>query len=156
MFAVFKRFTPISLVLIISFLMISSSAHAMALTQSEPPSGDILIYVQLAIAAFTALIGWPALLSVVISALLYFRVIAQSAVDTVMFWSNVLVFGAVLVLAIMGKIDLVNNIDSTFGNLAQLLTYLLIILGVPMSLIQSKRNNEKILTTPLFLNRSLK
>jgi hypothetical protein len=146
-----KRTLLVLLLLIASVLMIAAAP-----LQDEPPAGDIQIYVELATAAFAALIGWPALLSSVTSALLYFRVIAQSAADTFMFWANVVVFGGVLVLAILGKIDLVNQIDSTFGNLGQLLTYLLIILGVPMGLIQSKRNNEKILNTPLFINRSMK
>jgi hypothetical protein len=118
-------------ILVLSFFLIAANPL-------QEASGDILIYVQLAMAAFAALIGWPALLSTVIVAAQYFGWISAAVSDTVMFWANAVLFVVVLVLALLGKIDLVNQIDSTLGNIASLLTYVLIILGVPLGFKQSK------------------
>ncbi len=149
MYLSFKRNVLISLVLVISIMMIAAAPM-------QAPSGDILIFVQLAMAAFAALIGWPALLSTIVSALIYFGKISQATADVFMFWANVLVFGAIFILALLGKIDLVNQVDSTFGNLAQLVTYLLIVLGVPMGFERSKRTAERFVNTSFFQARALK
>jgi hypothetical protein len=116
----------------------------------QAPSGDITVFIQLALAAFTALVGWPALLSVLAIAAQYWGWITAAAAETFMFWANVLVFGGILVLALLGKIDLVNQIDATFGNLAKLLTYVLIILGVPLAFERSKTTEEKFRATRMF------
>lgn len=147
--SILKRYFLICLVMIVSVLMIAASPM-------QAPSGDVLVFVQLAIAAFTALIGWPALLSTIVSVLIYFGKLSTAAADVFIFWANVLVFGAILILALLGKIDLVNQVDSTFGNLAQLVTYILIILGVPMGFERSKRTTERFVNTSFFQARVLK
>lgn len=128
---------------------------SMAAAPMQAPEGDILLYVQLAIAAFTALIGWPALLSTIVTALLYFGKISAANADVFLFWANALAFSAILVLALLGKIDLINQVDATFGNLAQLVTYILIVLGVPIGFERSKRTAEKF-TTASFMQARLK
>jgi len=94
---------------------------------------DIVLLAQMAIAAFTALIGWPALLSSVLTALEYFKVISAELAGTLNFWLNVGAFGGIFILAALGKIDIVSGLDVLFGNIAQLLAYILVILGVPVA-----------------------
>lgn len=119
----------------------------------QAPSPDILVFVQLAIAAFTALVGWPALLSVIVVALQYFGKLSTSAGETFTFWANVVAFGLLFVLAILGKLDLVNQVDALFGNLAKLLTYVLILLGAPIAFERSLRTQERFQMTRMFQAR---
>ena len=142
----FKRTILISLVLIISLLMIAA-------TPLQAPSVDITIYVQMAIAAFTALVGWPALLSTLVLATQYFGWLTASMAETLMLWVNVVLFVGIFILAILGKIDLVNQIDSTFGAVAQLITYILILLGVPLAFERARATEEKIRTARFFQAR---
>lgn len=141
-----KRLILISLLLIISLFLIAARPL-------QAPSGDVLLYVQLSIAAFAALIGWPALLSVIVIAAQYFGWMAAAAAETFMFWANVIVFGGIFILALLGRIDLVNQIDATFGNLAQLLTYVLILLGAPIAFERAKNTEEKFMATRAFQAR---
>ena len=146
-----KRSLLVSLVLILSLFMIAAAP----LPFQESPPSDILVYVQLATAAFAALVGWPALLSSIVAALEYFGWLSISAADTFMFWSNVVVFGGIFVAALLGKIDLVNVVDATFGTVAQLLIYILIILGVPLGFERAKGSEEKIRSSRFFQARVL-
>ena len=56
---------------------------------------------------------------------------------------------------ILGKIDLVNQIDATLGNVAQLLTYILILLGAPLSFERAKTSQENFRATRFFQARVL-
>jgi len=141
-----KRSFPVLLLLILSILMIAARPM-------QAPAGDVLLYVQLAVAAFAALIGWPALLSTLVVAAQFFGWITSSASETFIFWANVLVFVGVFVLALLGKIDLVNQIDATFGNVAQLLTYVLILLGAPIAFERTKATEERFRATRFFQAR---
>ena len=120
---------------------------------AQEPSGDILVYVQLAAAAFAALIGWPALLSTIVTAAEYFGWLLVATAEKFVFWANVLVFGGIFVAALLGKIDLVNVVASTFGNLAQLLVYVLIILGVPMGFNRTQVQRAQIRSAEFFQAR---
>jgi len=144
-----KRLFVISLLLVLSLTLIA------ARPLQEAPSGDVLLYLQLAIAAFTALIGWPALLSVIVVALQYFGRLSNTAAEQFLFWANVLGFGAVFVLALLGKIDLVNQIDATLGTLAKLLTYVLILLGAPMAFERAVVTQDRLRATRFFQARVL-
>lgn len=141
-----KRLCLILSLLFVSLLLIAARPL-------QAPSGDVLLYVQLAIAAFAALVGWPALLSTVVIAAQYFGWLTTGAAESFLFWANVLVFVGVFVLALLGKIDLVNQIDATFGNVAQLLTYVLILLGVPIAFERAKSTEEKFRATRMFQAR---
>ena len=143
-----KRLSLISLVILSLFLIAARPLQ-------EAPSGDVLLYVQLAVAAFTALIGWPALLSTLIVAAQFFGWLSMAAAETLTLWANVLIFGGIFVLAILGKIDLVNQIDATLGNVAQLLTYILILLGAPLSFERAKTSQENFRATRFFQARVL-
>lgn len=114
---------------------------------------DITQLVQLALAVFTALVGWPALLAVIITALQFFGWLKVENTDTFNFWANVIVFGGILILAIAGKIDIVNQIDLTFGRIAQLVSYLLILLGVPIGFNRARWENQQILASAYFSKR---
>jgi hypothetical protein len=143
-----KRLSPVPLLLILSLFLIAARPL-------QAPAGDVLIYVQLAVAAFAALIGWPALLSVLVIAAQYFGWLSLAASETFIFWANVLVFGGIFVLALLGKIDLVNQIDSTFGTVAQLVTYVLILLGVPMAFERTQATQERFRATRFYQARVL-
>jgi hypothetical protein len=109
--------------------------------------------IQLALAAFTALVGWPALLAVAVVALQFFGLLKVASTDTFIFWANVIVFGGIFILAVLGKIDLLSGIDETFGQVAQLITYLLILLGVPVGFTKAKAEHQDILASAYFTNR---
>jgi len=109
--------------------------------------------IQLALAAFTALVGWPALLAVVVVALQFFGWLSVASTDGFIFWANVVVFGGIFILALLGKIDLLSGIDETFGQVAQLITYLLILLGVPVGFNRAKAEHRDILASAYFTNR---
>ena len=115
---------------------------------------DVAILVQLALAAFTALVGWPALLAVIITALQFFGRLKVENTDTFNFWANVVVFVGIFVLALLGKIDFLAGIDETFGQVAQLITYLLILLGVPLGFSRARAEHREILGARYFMNRS--
>ncbi len=136
--------------LFLPFLLITSMFLMASAPLQEPAPPGVLVYVQLAAAAFAALIGWPALLATVVTALEYFGWLAMASADKFIFWANVLAFGGIFVAALLGKIDLVNVVDSTFGNFAQLLVYVLILLGVPIGFERAKASEEKIRAASFF------
>lgn len=145
----FKRTILVSLLVILSLLLIA------ARPLQEAPAGDVLLYVQLAVAAFAALIGWPALLSTLVIAAQFFGWLSMAAAEKLTLWANVLVFGGIFVLAILGKIDLVNQIDATLGSVAQLLTYILILLGAPLAFERSTKTQDNLRATRFFQARVL-
>lgn len=114
---------------------------------------DVVTLAQLAIAAFSALVGWPALLSVVIIGLQFLGLLKPEGVEKFNLFANVLVFGGIFVLALLGKIDLVNVVDSTFGNVAQLITYVLILLGVPLGFVRTQKEHEALLYASIVRSR---
>jgi hypothetical protein len=137
-------------ILLAILVLVATSAFA---PRAQEPSGDILVYVQLATAAFAALIGWPALLSTLVTAAEYFGWLSATVAEKFVFWANVLVFGGIFVAALLGKIDLINVVDSTFGNVAKLLVYVLIILGVPMGFNRAQVQRAQIRSAGFFQAR---
>lgn len=119
----------------------------------QETSPGVTVLVQLALAAFTALVGWPALLSVIVIAGQFFGWLTAAASETFIFWANVVVFVGIFILAILGKIDLVNQVDLTFGNIAQLLTYIMILLGAPIAFERTKSTEERFRATRMFQAR---
>ncbi len=122
----------------------------------QAPSSDVSVIVQLAYAAFLALVGWPALLGVIVTALEYYQVLTPSTAETFMFWANVVVFGGIFVLAILGKLSLVNSVDVAFGMLAKVLTDVLILLGVPLGFKYTRGHVEEFRATYMFQRGLLK
>ena len=94
--------------------------------------------VQIALAAFMALVGFPNLLALVLTVAEYFGWLSEEGAGVVSFWTNLVVFGGILVAAALGKIDIVTWLDTTFGNVAQLLAYILVILGIPTGALITK------------------
>jgi hypothetical protein len=139
--------------LLLICLLIVSPLLLIAARPLQGPDGDVLLYVQLAIAAFTALVGWPALLSVIALGAQFYGWLSAASAETFIFWANVLVFGGIFILALLGKIDLVNHIDATLGNLAKLVTYVLILLGVPIGFERTKATEERFRATRAFQAR---
>lgn len=125
-----RSFLKIALPVVLILALIPGPAFAL---QTEPPPAlDVATLAQLALAAFTALVGWPALLSVVITGLRFKGWVTAETAEKINLYANILVFGGIFALAVLGKIDLINTIDASLGNAAQLVTYLLILLGVPL------------------------
>jgi hypothetical protein len=128
------------------------SLFSIAARPLQAPSPDVSVIVQLAYAAFIALVGWPALLSVIVTALQYYNVLTPSTSETFMFWANVVVFGGIFILALLGKISLVNSIDAAFGMLAKVLLDVLILLGVPLGFRFARDHAESFRNTYMFQN----
>jgi len=79
------------------------------------------------LAAFGALVGFPALLTAVGNLLAYFKVPLN--MDAFYFWGNVLGFLGVAVAVFTGATDILSGLDVAFSGIAKLLVDLLIILG---------------------------
>lgn len=114
---------------------------------------DIVTLAQLAIAAFTALVGFPALLSVIFTLLEYFGIVSGSLVGVLNFWINVAAFVAIFILAALGKIDIVSALDAVFGNAAQLIGYILILLGIPTSFLMTNSLRGQLRSSAFFAKR---
>lgn len=123
------------------------------MTQTEPPALDIAVLAQLAIAAFSALVGWPVLLSSLIAVLQYFNILSLDKTQAFNFWANAIVFGGIFIAALLGKISLVNVLDSTFGNIAQLLAYILILLGIPKGFTSTQKEHGRLREAAFFAKR---
>jgi hypothetical protein len=144
-----KLFRIVMLVLVLG----AFATPALAL-QTEPPAPlDVATLAQLAIAAFSALVGWPALLSVALIGLQAVGWLKAEAVEKFSLFANVLVFGGIFVLALLGKIDLVNVVDATFGNVAQLVAYILILLGIPLGFARTQNEHRSLLSTSIIGSR---
>lgn len=104
---------------------------------------DVVVIVQLAITAWLALKGWPLLLSTVLVAIQYFGKLSEEAASKVNFWGNIIFFGAITVLIALGKIDLVSTLDTTLGRFAQVLVYLLVLLGVPNGIAEVQKISKR-------------
>ena len=105
---------------------------------------DFNSLIQLVIGLVAGLVGFPALVSTIVTAMEYFNWLAPENTDTVIFWANAVAFVGVFVLALTGKIDLVNAIDSTLGQLAQIVTMVLILMGVPAGFAIAKAQHAQI------------
>jgi len=92
---------------------------------------DINALVQLAIATLMALVGFPALLSLVLTTLEYFGKITQEQADKINFWANAVAFVGIFILAVAGKIEMINQIDVLLSQVAKAALQILILLGVP-------------------------
>lgn len=146
----FKKVIRLTLLTVV-LLMVLAPAPVMAL-QTDPPASDVGSIAQVAIAAFIALEFWPALLAVILTALQYFGVSAETA-ERINFWANLVLFGGIFFLVATGQIDLVGKLDSIFGNAAQLLTYLLVLIGVPLGFIKTQEKRATVLSTSLIGSR---
>ena len=145
--------------LLLPFVLLSSF-FLIAARPLQAPSSDVSVIVQLAYAAFVALVGWPALLSVIVTALQYYNILGPSSAEKFMFWANAVVFAGIFILALLGKLSLVNSIDVVFGSLAKIVADVLILLGVPLGFRFARDHAESFRNTYMFQNglqrRSLK
>ena len=85
---------------------------------------DIL---QLILAAFSALVGFPALLTAVVNVLAFIKVPINP--DAFYFWGNVAGFVVVGYFVFTGQLDILAALDSAFVGLARILVDVLILLG---------------------------
>ncbi len=99
---------------------------------------DIVQLIQLALSVLTGLVGYPALLTVIATALEYFGWLSVEYSDDFLFWGNAVAFAGVVILGFLGKLDLVNQIDLVLGDVGKLITLALVILGVPMAYASAK------------------
>lgn len=114
---------------------------------------DVVVgFVRLAIEVFSALVGFPVLLSLLITAAEYFG-LDEEVAGVVSFWTNVAVFVGVLVASILGKIDLVSGLDVVFGNLSQIISAVLVLLGIPVGFLMTNSWRVKMRTTKFVANR---
>lgn len=148
MLALFQHFPVVRRSVLITIVCVS--LFSIAARPLQAPASDVSVLVQLAYAAFIALAGWPVLLSVIVTALQYYNILEPSAAETFTFWANAVVFGAIFALALLGKLDLVNNIDATLGTLAKVVMDILILLGVPLGFKLTRGHVEDFRTTYMF------
>jgi hypothetical protein len=93
---------------------------------------DFITIAQLVLSVMALLVGFPSLLATVLTALEYFKVIDIAGADKISFVANALLFVGLFVLAVMGKLDLVNVLDAEAGQFAKILIQVLLLLGVPV------------------------
>jgi len=85
--------------------------------------------INLIVAAFSALVGFPAFLAALINLLKFLKIVPDGAADAVNFWANVIAFVAVGVLVFTGETDILSWIDGTLAGVAKILVDILVILG---------------------------
>ena len=85
--------------------------------------------IDIAWAAFFALVGWPAFQVAVINLLKIVKIVPDGAAGKVTFWSSAVAFVGVAVLVFTGQLDLLSTIDATLSNLAILVGNIIVILG---------------------------
>lgn len=100
---------------------------------------DFITLVQLALATLIGLVGFPSLLTVIIPLLERLGWLASSSIDKFNFWANAVVFVGIFIAALLGKFELINDIDATLGSVARWITQLLILLGIPFSFSSARR-----------------
>jgi len=101
---------------------------------------DFITLVQLALATLAGLVGFPSLLAVIIPLLEKLGWLAFENIDKFNFWANAIVFVGVFVAAVLGRFELINDIDATLGLVARWVTQLLILLGIPFSFSSARRH----------------
>lgn len=104
---------------------------------------DFSALVELVLSTLGTLVGFPVLLAVILTGLEYFGHITENIADKINFWANAVLFVGIFGLAITGNIELVNEIDNTLGQLAQVLLQVLILLGVPAGFLITKGFHSK-------------
>lgn len=85
--------------------------------------------INLIVAAFSALVGFPAFLAALINLLKYLKVLPDGSADAVNFWANVIAFVGVGVAVFLGKTDVLNWVDGTLSGVAKILVDILVILS---------------------------
>lgn len=100
-----------------------SAAPAM---QVDPQPIDVLI--QLASAAFFGLVGFPALFSSITTLLMLFGLIVQETADKLHIYLNIAVYGLVFAAVVLGRSDLVMQIDLYLGGLSTVLAAVISVL----------------------------
>jgi len=100
---------------------------------------DFITLVQLALATLAGLVGFPSLLTVIIPLLEKIGWLASGNIDKFNFWANAVVFVGVFIASVLGKFELINDIDVTLGSIARWVTQLLILLGIPFSFSSARR-----------------
>jgi len=107
---------------------------------------DFVAMVQLVISLVAALVGFPALLSSILTALEYFQKIDEALSDKISFWANAGVFVGVFYMAVTGQLSLLNSIDEALGQFAKVLVQVLILIGVPTGFAITKNFQDKFRT----------
>ena len=90
---------------------------------------DFLQLAQLVLAAFTALVGWPALLSAITQLVEWVKPSLSQYEGIFHFWANALVFAGIGYLAYTNQLPLVSTLDVDFSQLAKLVLDVLVALG---------------------------
>jgi len=96
--------------------------------------------INLVLAAFSVLVGWPAFLTAAINLLKFLKVLPDGAADGVNFWANVAAFVAVGVAVFTGKTDILSWVDASLVGLAKILVDILVLLGGSMTSMAMARN----------------
>lgn len=122
-----KRVLVLLIVFVLLSLFVVPSAMAMAPRQSAP-FGDVLSQVVVLIGG---LVGFPAALAGILALAIRFGLPAAYAA-TITFWANAAAFVGIFYLVLTGQVPLVSSIDATLGHVAQLIAYILLILGGPV------------------------
>lgn len=85
--------------------------------------------INLVLAVFSSLVGFPAFLAALINLLKFLNVLNDGNANTVNFFGNLLAFVVVGVAVFTGKTDVLSWIDGTLVGVAKILVDLLVLLG---------------------------
>jgi hypothetical protein len=100
--------------------------------------------IQLVLSLLTALVGFPSLVSVLLVLGEKFGWISSSNVDAWNFGFTAVAFVGIFVAGLLGKIDLINQIDVSLGEISKILVLVLTLLGIPVSFSFTRFQNREI------------
>lgn len=106
-------------------LIFATAVQAAPLHQEPAPAGDI---VSIVTAAFSLLLGWPALLAAAINLAKRYG-LPEGSASKVNFWANVVAWVGVAYFVFTGQTDALSKLDGTLSGLAKILVDILILTG---------------------------
>lgn len=96
--------------------------------QTQPPGSpsDVIV---LAGAIFAALTGVPGFIASLINLLKLLKVVTDGSAPTWSFWLNIIAYAGVFIAVTLGKTNILAPIDAAFGQLAGIISHIIILLG---------------------------
>ena len=122
-----RKFLNILFVIVLLSLIVFV-VPAFALQTPEPPPSGVDI-VGAVTAIFVTLVGWPSFLAAVLNLFKFAGWLPDNAAPVVNFWANIVAFVGVAVAVFTGQLDILSKVDVSLGNLANVITQILILLG---------------------------
>ena len=106
--------------------------------------------INLVLAAFSALVGFPSLIAALGNFLKVLKVLPDGAANAYNFWANVLVFVGVGFAVFTGKTDVLSWLDTAAGGVAKIIAEVIVLMGGSFaSMIMAKKWHSGLRGLPL-------